>query len=55
MQIEEYMVDTISFQELLTQHAINDVVLFVLDVKGYDFKVLKQLPFTKSAAGSFRQ
>ena len=54
MQIEEYMVDTLSFEELLTQYAINDVVLFVVDVEGYDYEVLKQLPFTKSAAGSFR-
>lgn len=50
------MVDTLSFSQLLSEHEIKDVVLFVLDVEGYDFEVLKQLPFghNRDSPGKFR-
>jgi hypothetical protein len=55
-QVEDYMVDTLSFSQLLSEHEIKDVVLFVLDVEGYDFEVLKQLPFghNRDSPGKFR-
>ena len=50
------MVDTMSFSQLLSKHAIKDVVLFVLDFEGYDREVLNQLPFghSRDSSGSFR-
>lgn len=49
--------DTMSFQQLLEEHSIKDIVVFLVDVEGYDYEILKQLPFSQSRgspAGRFR-
>ncbi|HEY9642963.1 MAG TPA: FkbM family methyltransferase [Coleofasciculaceae cyanobacterium] len=43
--IQEMPLPALSFETLLAKHQINQVDLLVIDTMGYDFEILKMIPF----------